>query len=272
MSFRIGSVEIGGANPCRFVAELGNAHNGSLERAFRLIDAAKAAGADLVKFQCYQPDELVALRGDGPAPEPWGAQGWTMRTLYEKAQTPHAWFRDLVAHCQSIGMPWFSSVFGADSLALLESLGNPCYKIARLDGTQVSLFRLIEATRKPYLLSVGPDYMPPRVDGRIPAVSGEQKLFCPPGYPAEPIPLPLFWNWNYCASYGASEDVHYLGLSSHCLDPEYQKVAVARGAKLIEMHFQLDDEPSELEANVSLSASAFAQMVRDVRKVEAMLA
>jgi len=86
------------------------------ELAMKALDAAKAAGADFVKFQCYSPDELVDLRGDGPAPEPWGSQGWTMRALYEKARTPFEWFPTLFAHARAIGIVPFASVFGAADL------------------------------------------------------------------------------------------------------------------------------------------------------------
>src|SRR5690242_7059952 len=63
---------------CRFVVEISNAHNGSYDRAIRLIDAAKDAGADFVKTQAFTVDELCALRGEGTAPVPWGNAGWTM--------------------------------------------------------------------------------------------------------------------------------------------------------------------------------------------------
>jgi sialic acid synthase SpsE len=111
----IAGVEIGSGHPCRFVAELSNNHNGDRDRCGRLIDAAKAAGADFVKFQCYTPDELVALRGDGPAPAPWNDR--TMRDLYTQAQTPLDWFPKIKAHCERVGIPWFSSVFGPTSLS-----------------------------------------------------------------------------------------------------------------------------------------------------------
>ena len=270
----IGGIEVGSGQPCRFVAEISNNHNGDRDRCGRLIDAAKAAGADFVKLQCYSPDELVALRGDGPAPEPWGSQGWSMRDLYGKARTPFDWFPKIAAHCERVGMPWFSSVFGPESLAVLESVGCPAYKIARLDSSQASLIEAVQKTGKPFLVSVGPDGNTNVRDSRgvMVHIPGEQKLFCPPGYPAEPIPLPLFWNDNFCMSYGLYEDVHYLGLSSHCLDPMYQQIAVARGARLIEMHFMLDNEPSELESNVSLTASQFREMVDTARKIEGMIA
>lgn len=254
---RIGPVEISGSQPCRTVAEISNSHNGSLDRALRLIRAAKDAGADLVKFQCYTPDELVALRGDGPAPEPWGNQGWTMRRLYEKAQTPLAWFPRLVEECVRIGVPWFSSVFGQASLAVLESLDCPAYKIASLDRMSGGLLAAAEATNKPLLISsphiydIG-YYRPMRAS----------ILYCPPGYPTPltDICMPEF-----------EEHTGFLGLSSHCLDPVVPVVAVSRGAKLIEMHFQLDDCPSELEASVSLTARQFADMVQAVRRTEEVI-
>lgn len=254
----IAGVEIGGAAPCRFVAEISNNHNGSLERALRLIEAAKDAGADFVKFQCYTPDELVALRGDGPAPAQWGAQGWTMRALYEKAQTPHAWFLELVAQCAVLEIPWFASVFGLESLALLEKLGCPAYKIARLDNQDRGLRGAVLSRGKPVLVSIS--------EGReLPSWGPVYLLWCPPDYPTKledvRLPSPLAWRLE-----------SLLGLSSHCLTPELPIAAVARGAKLLEYHLQLDDEPSELEANISLTQTQFRAMVDAVRRTEILLA
>src|SRR5690242_15390697 len=108
----IGPVQLGPGNPCAVVAEISNSHNGTLERAVRLLHAAKAAGADIVKVQAYTPDELVALRGDGPAPSPW--HRYTMRELYSKARTPLAWMATLFGESP---LPIYASVFGAESLS-----------------------------------------------------------------------------------------------------------------------------------------------------------
>ena len=246
---KIGTVDIGRAFPCRFVAELSNNHNGSLDRAMRLIDAAKWAGAAFVKFQCYTPDELVALRGDGPAPEPWGAQGWTMRTLYEQAQTPLAWFSDLFAYARRQGIVPFSSVFGADSLACLEAVDCPAYKIARLDNERLDLAL---PSGKPVLVSSSRTDTPRDAD---------LHLYCPPGYPPllDSIALPDFHRSPY------------LGLSSHCLAPEIFVAAAARGCKLIEVHLQLDVEPSALEAHVSMTEFQLQATIASVRRTEEML-
>jgi len=229
------------------VAEVSNAHNGDKDRAHRLIDAIADAGADWIKFQCYTPDELVALRGDGKAPEPWGSDGWTMYDLYTRAQTPHSWFPDLVQHCERIGLPWFSSVFGPDSLDLLETLNCPVYKLASLDVGQDAFRRTVMAKGKPFIQSV------PRLS-LYPIdllATARAVLWCPPGYPQEPPDLDTLINAMHWAT----------GFSYHGTDPRVPQLAVAAGSKITEVHVQLDDEPSELEANVSLTISQLAGLV-----------
>jgi sialic acid synthase SpsE len=262
----IGPLKVGPGEPCAIVAEIGNAHNGSFDRAIRLLDAAKACGASAGKLQTYTPQELVDLRGDGPAPEPWGSDGWTMRTLYERAQTPLAWIPDLFAHAASIGLPLFSSVFGPDSLAALEAVGNPAYKIAKLDNAHEPLRAAAVATGKTVVVSAV------QIRGDWEEVVAQYKLredidaclYCPGSYPCAPSDVRL-------RSVPFFSESGFIGLSSHCLDPRLPIAAVARGAKLLEYHFMLDAEPSELESNVSLGESAFRRMVDDVRATEVLL-
>lgn len=229
---------------CEIVAELSNNHNGDRDRLGRLIDAAKAAGADAIKVQCFTPDELVALRGNGPAPQPWGGQGYSMRALYEKAQTPLEWFPKIRDHCERIGMPWFSSVFGKDSLACLEAVGCPRYKISHFEYGNVGLRDIVWDTHKPVIVS-------------YPFLTDTpQRVYCPGGYPA------------------TLEEMHLTqpiwGLSTHCLDTRVFPVAVARGIQYLEVHMMLREEPSELEAAVSLDEDQFAAMVRSVRAAEVL--
>jgi sialic acid synthase SpsE len=245
----IAGVEIGAHQPCRTVAELSNNHNGSSDLAHRLIDAAKEAGADFVKFQAYQPDELVALRGDGPAPAPWGEQGWTVRDLYRKAQTPLTWFPALVRHCDEVGMPWFASVFGYGSFMVMEALGCPAYKLAALDYGKRSLLAMVQATGKPLIRSCANEQAP-RGDGLW--------LFCPPGYPQ--------------TSFGLRRASGYDGFSFHGTNACVPILAATLGASLIECHLQSEDAPSELEANVSLDEQQFADMVRIIRENERLMA
>jgi sialic acid synthase SpsE len=240
-SVNIAGVECGGENPCRFIAEISNNHNGDIERAFRLIEAAKEAGADLVKFQAYTSLELVELRGNGKAPEPWGSEGWTMANLYEKAATPLAWFGELSGKCAEVGIPWFASVFGKVSLMQMEYYGCAAYKLASLDREATWLFNAVAKTGKPVIVS-RPDY---------PDLNADATLYCKPGYP------------QYEPDFPHNEG--FDGFSYHGTDIYPCINAAVSGASLIECHFQLDDEPSELEANISLTASQFKSMVDGVR-------
>lgn len=260
---------MGEGYPCRFVAELSNnwrtkdtpavPTDADRDRMGRLIDAAKAAGADFIKTQCYTPDELVALRGDGPAPDPWGKAGWSMRDLYTHAQTPFDWFPKIKAHCERVGIPWFSSVFGKDSLALLESLDCPAYKVARLDIWQRSLRGLLEPTKKPLLVSTNV-----HAGGGFIGM-GAFLLWCPPGYPQTEFGFrPFIRDFD-------DPPKHFGGFSYHGTDPLVPTIAVACGVKLVEVHFMLRDEPSVLESNVSLDEYQFAKMVESVRRTEEIL-
>jgi len=243
------------------IAELSNNANGKLENALRLIAAAKDAGASFVKTQCYSADELVALRGDGPAPAQWGEAGWSMHALYSKAMTPREWFAPMFAFARVLGIPMFASVFGLESLAMMEALGSPMHKIARLDNHHADLITACKATGKPVIVSACADSNPHYYS------RGSEKsvgLYCPPGYPQETFAL----SHDRFTSTDESWDDPYHGFSYHGTSIEPCVMAATLGAKLLEVHVQLDDEPSELEANVSLTCTQLAELVTRTRDVE----
>ena len=155
---------IGAGQPCFIVAELSGNHNGDFQRAIALIQAASQAGASAVKFQAFTIEEILALRGEGPAPPPW--EPLTLPQLYAKVITPAGWFPALFAEAVHRGLIPFSSVFGPTSLAMLERLHCPAYKIAKADRDQLDLLRAVQATGKPVLVS-----------GR--------DIYCPGGYPCK---------------------------------------------------------------------------------------
>lgn len=238
---QIAGVPIG--QTCRVVAEISGNHNGDYEKCLDLIGGAFDAGADILKLQCYHPRELIDLRGNGPAPKPW--HNMTMRQLYEKARTPFDWFPRIATFCQREGIPWFSSVFGLGGFALLEALGCPAYKIASLDSSKLSLRRMVEGAGKPIVRSLA-SVRPPDSSGVY--------LHCPPGYPQDRIDLGAFKRG-------------YTGLSYHGTDWLHPLIAAAYGAKLLEVHVQLDDEPSDLESNVSLTVTQLGKLTEGVKRV-----
>lgn len=235
---KIADRDIGPGHPCFLVAEVSGNHNGSLDRALALIEAARLTGADAVKFQAFTMEEILGLRGEGQAPAPWDA--FTKRDLYERVITPADWFPTLFEVVRGSGLIAFSSVFGLQSLALLESLACPLYKIAKPEHENPELLKAVRATGKPILAS-----------GR--------EIYCPGSYPCQPSDLRL-----------GRLALGYFGLSCHCPDPLVGPVAVAYGAHYLEAHLTLDDGVPTLDDCVNFTASRFRELVQLIRRAEVM--
>ena len=250
---RIPDREIGAGHPCFIAAEISGNHNGSLDRAIALINAADEAGADAVKFQAFSMDEILALRGTGQAPPPW--ESMTLAELYAKVITPREWFPTLFQEARSCGLIPFASVFGLESLAMLESLDCPAYKIAKPERNNRRLVGQTAAIGKPVLVSAeawGDIYEPG---------DNVHAVFCPAGYPASRVKLGQMWRTGGW----------FVGLSCHLPDPLAGAVAIAHGAHYLEFHLTLADDIPTLDDCVNLNASQFRQMVQLVRRAEAML-
>jgi pseudaminic acid synthase len=256
----IGGVEIGGGQPCRVIAELSCNHGGSLDRALRMIRAAKEAKCDLVKFQAYTPTELIALRGDGPAPGAWGEQGYTMQTLYEEARTPFGWFPTLFAYAREIGITPFASFFGRESFDVLQSVNCGAYKIAALDRTHSWIVDLAISSGKPVIASV-----PTEADRRE---RGVEYLLCPPDYPQTAIALDRRMFVEQFVGIAGTVPPPFIGFSYHGRDHRVCYDAAVLGAGLIEAHFQLENEMGSIEWEISLTNVQFAQLVKEIRASE----
>jgi len=136
------------------IAELSGNHAGSLVNALKLINAAKAAGADAVKFQCFSPDRQAIKRN---RPEVLAlAGGVPLIDLYRQVWTPWGWFPTLIAHCATLDIAWFSSVFDPLDVAYLETLACPRYKISAFEMLDWELIKAVKETGKPIVMSVRP--------------------------------------------------------------------------------------------------------------------
>lgn len=245
--------KVGPGEPVFITAEISCNHMGEFDRAVRLIDTAKATGSDGVKFQCFALSEILALRGTGMASPPWEA--YTKYDLYLKALTPFAWFPDLFAHARNVGIIPFASVFGPVSLAVLEAVDCPAYKITKYERHNSALIDAALGTGKPVIVSA-----PYWYDAYVPSPVGV--LYCPGGYPATPDTVDLA---TLC-----DEGTDWLGLSSHCLAPELPAMAVACGASMLEYHL-MEPDTTPLDAAFSHTPGTFRDMVQSVRMAERLM-
>ncbi len=146
-------------NSTEIVAEISGNHDGVLDNALRLIEAAAEAGADTVKFQAFTPERLAARRGaridvlDLAASNFGGAD---LVDLYRRVHTPQAWFPSLIAHCKDVDIAWFSSVFSPEDVAFLETLDCPRYKISAFEMLDWDIIKAVRETGKPIVMSVRP--------------------------------------------------------------------------------------------------------------------
>jgi sialic acid synthase SpsE len=137
------------------IAEISGNHGGSLDNAKRLIESAKHSGADAVKFQCFEPEDLAAER----VGVVWHGAPMTyeqLLDLYTKTHTPKEWFPELIACCAEVGIDWFASVFSPLDVDFLETLNCPRYKISAYEMLYGDLINAVVATGKPIIMSVRP--------------------------------------------------------------------------------------------------------------------
>lgn len=254
---------VGPSHPPYIIAELSANHDGSLETALQLIDAAKAAGADAVKIQTYRPDTITldaktedfVIRGGL-----W--DGKRLYDLYEEAHTPWEWHAELFSHAHKRDITLFSSPFDPTAVDLLEDLGCPAYKVASFEAVDLPLIRYIASTGKPMIISTGMADETEITEAVAAARDGGcvelAILHCVSGYPAPAADYNLRTLPDMVERFGL-----VTGLSDHTLNNTTAIAAVALGASLIEKHFTLNRGGGGPDDSFSLEPDDFAALCRD---------
>jgi N-acetylneuraminate synthase len=242
------------------IAELSANHNGRIETAFSIMDAAKAAGADAVKLQTYRADTItIDHSGNGFNIETGLWAGKTLYELYQEAHMPWDWHAPLFEYARKIGITLFSSPFDQSAVDLLENLDAPAYKIASFEVVDLALIRYVASTGKPMIMSTGmanEEEIGEAVDAaRSAGCSSLILLHCVSAYPARASEYNLQTLVDMRCRYGVPT-----GLSDHTIDNSTAIAAVALGACVIEKHVTLDRNGGGPDDSFSLEPAEFVSL------------
>lgn len=257
--------------PVQIVAEAGVNHNGDFGLALKMADAAKKAGADFVKYQTFQPEELTsrcAQKADYQK-ESTGAQESQLDMLRKLALRPEE-YRRLKAYCGEIGIGFASTPFDLKSIKVLEGLDIPFWKIPSGEVTNLPYLLAIAKTAKPVVMSTGMCELK-EIQTAIDVLraNGTPKitlLHCNTEYPTPYGDVNLRAMVTMRERFGVE-----VGYSDHTPGIEVPVAAAALGAVIIEKHFTLDRNLEGPDHKASLEPDELAAMVAAVRHVEEAL-
>lgn len=256
------------AAPAFIIAEVAQAHDGSLGTAHAYIDAVATTGADAVKFQTHiaaeESSELDTWRVK------FSRQDATRYDYWRRMEFTEPQWLELKQHAEDKGLVFLSSPFSLAAIRLLERIGVPAWKVASGEVTNRLFLDAMIATGKPVLVSSGMSYLE-EMDATVAllkAVQSPLAVFqCTTAYPCPPEKIGLNQITELAQRYACP-----VGLSDHSGTPYPSLAAVTLGAKLIEVHVTFSREMFGPDVSASLTTDEFRQMVSGVRCIETMLA
>jgi len=260
---RIQNRLVGDGHPCFVVAEIGINHNGDIDIAKKLIDVAKTAGCDTVKFQKRTPELCVPSEQRNKMRDtPWGYI--TYLEYRHKVEFGQAEYAEIDRYCQSKGIVWYASCWDESSVDFMDQFGVPCYKIASASLTDNNLLRHTRSKGQPIILSTGMSTLD-QMDQAVATIGTNDLILL-----------------HSCSTYPANyEDLNLMvipmlrerydvpiGYSGHETGLPSSVAAVALGACVVERHITLDRSMWGSDQAASLEPNGIIRLVRDIRLVE----
>ena len=255
------------------IAEAGVNHNGDINMAKKLIDIAAQAGADLVKFQTFSADRLVTREAAKADYQMLAADNTeSQHDMLRKFELTESMHEELIAHCTSQNIGFFSTGFDVESINLLVRLGQQLFKIPSGEITNLPYLRHIGKLNKTVILSTGMSNMD-EIEAAINVLeeSGTHRskitvLHCTTAYP---VPMS---DVNLRAMQSLQNEFNVaVGYSDHTLVIEIPIAAVALGATIIEKHFTTDRSLPGPDHKASLEPTELKAMIDGIRKIEEAL-
>ncbi len=263
---KIGDALVGEDQPTYIVAEIGINHNGDLEIAKKIIEAAHHAGVSAVKLQkrtpelCVPPEQRNVMRET-----PWGYityLEYRYRTEFNAEQ-----YAEIDRFCKQLGVPWFASVWDEESVDFLEAFNPICYKVPSAALTDHPLLRKLRSTNRPIILSTGMSTMD-EIRAGVGVVGTDQLVVthATSTYPCEPEELNLRMIPNLKKEFNVP-----VGYSGHEVGLIPSIVAVALGACMVERHITLDRAMWGSDQAASVEPGGFERLVKYIRVSEQSL-
>jgi len=264
---KIGSSRVGDSHRVYVIAEIGINHNGDLEIAKRMIDAAVHAGADAVKFQKRTPEVATPPDQKNQMREtPWGYISYL--DYRHKVEFNMEQYRKIDRYCKGRKIDWMVSVWDEPSVDFMEEFKTPAYKIPSASLTDFNLIRKARSTGKPLILSSGMSTMDQIQNGvKVAGAENLVMMHCTSTYPCEPEEL----NLRMVGTLRNEFPNIPIGYSGHEVGLVPTAVAVAFGACVVERHLTLDRAMWGSDQAASVEPSGFERLVKYIRVTEASL-
>jgi N-acetylneuraminate synthase len=264
---KLGNRLVGDGYPAYIIAEVGINHNGDLEIAKKIIDAAVHAGVDAVKFQKRTPDISTPPEQQTQMREtPWGYISY-LHYRY-KVEFNEEGYCEIDRYCREKKIAWLVSVWDEPSVDFMEKFETPAYKIPSACLTDHRLLKHARQTDKPLIISTGMSTME-QIHRAVDVVGSENLIImhCTSTYPCEPEEL----NLSMIGTLRKEFPHNPIGYSGHEVGLVPSAVAVALGASAIERHITLDRAMWGSDQAASVEPGGFERLVKYIRVTEAAL-
>ncbi len=248
------------------VAEISANHNGKLEKAKKLIKCAKENGASAVKLQTYTPNTMTLKSKKNYFKIKKGLwKNYNLWKLYEKAQTPFEWHKELFKYAKKLGIICFSTPFDETAVDLLEKLNCPIYKIASFEMLDFPLIKKIAKTKKPIIISTGTANIKEiEMTFNYAKKCGAKEivlLYCVSNYPAKNSDF----NLNNIKILKKKFKC-MVGFSDHSTENSIASAAILAGAELVEKHIALENQKNGADIAFSLRGKKIKEFKRVLEK------
>ena len=257
---------VGDGHPTYVVAEVGINHNGNISIARQLIDVAKTAGCDAVKFQKRDPERCVPRQMRSIMRDtPWGVM--TYLEYRKRIEFGIQEYTEISNYCKEREITWFASVWDEESVDFLEQFDPPCYKIPSAVLTSHSLLHRVARTRRPTILSTGMSTME-QIRSAVEVFDPGRLLIahCTSSYPCKPEELNLRVIQTLTKTFNCP-----VGYSGHDVGLQTTYAAIVLGACFIERHITLDRSLWGSDQAASVEPWGLARLLRDIRVIERSL-